>query len=305
MNRSTLFTLLVVGGLIAGLSAQNPPAPASSPQSAAPPATSTPSTNAAAPVPNDATHQQAAAVPDGLPSRELSGKVGLVRGVVKRLDPIHDQLVIHSFGGGDLKVNFDPRTQLLPENKPMLLTSMPAGSVISVDTVMENGKLFARSVRTNPSGSIAVELSGQVVRYDASKFELTLRDPLTPDNISLRITPSTVVVKGGQQSSPQALSDGMLVRVFFSPAEHVANNVEILAARGSSFTFEGRILSVDLRSRTVSLSNDTDQSIRELTFDSLNSDAVRMLREGARVSIEAEFDGDRYNVRKVTPAQGK
>ncbi|MGO8794729.1 MAG: hypothetical protein ACLQLC_07900 [Candidatus Sulfotelmatobacter sp.] len=291
MIRLLVTTLLLVGLVAAGAPAQDTP--------------SAPASNPATPPVNDSSHQQAATVPDGMPSRELSGKVGLVRGVVKRLDPIHDQLVIHSFGGGDLKVNFDPRTQLLPENEPMLLTSMPAGSVVSVDTVMENGKLFARSVRTNPSGAIAVELNGQVVRYNASKSELTLRDPLTPDNISLRITPGTIVVKGGQQSSAQALSDGMLVRVFFSPAEHVANNVEILAARGSSFTFEGRILSVDFRSRTVALSNDTDQSIRELSFDSLDPNTARMLREGARVNIQAEFDGDRYNVRKVSPTQAK
>ncbi len=291
MMRLLASTLLFVGWIASGAWAQDS-SPAPSP---------IPPTSAA----NDSSHQQASAFPDGMPSRELSGKVGLVRGVVKRLDPIHDQLVIHSFGGGDLKVNFDPRTQLFPEKKPMLLTSMPAGSVVSVDTVMENGKLFARSVRTNPSGSIAVELSGQVVHYNASKSELTLRDPLTPDSVSLRVTPNTVVVKGGQQSSVQALSDGMLVRVFFSPTEHVANNVEILAQPGSAFTFEGRIISVDLRSRTVALSNDTDQSIRELSFDSLDSNIARMLREGARVNIEAEFDGDRYNIRKVTVAQAK
>ncbi len=251
---------------------------------------------------NENSHAQAAAVPDGLPSKELSGKVGLVRGVVKRLDPIHDQLVIHSFGGHDLRINFDPRTQILPANKAMLLTSMPAGSVVSVDTVMENGKLFARSVRTSPSGSIAVELSGQIVRYDPSKSELTLHDPLTPDSISLRITPSTVVVKGGEQSSPQALSEGMLVRVFFSPAEHAANNIEILAARGSVFTFQGRIISVDLHSRTVALLNETDQSVRDLTFGTLDPGTMHMLRESANVNIEAEFDGDRYNIRKVSPS---
>lgn len=290
LHSTALFTALLVFGAASALAQDSPTTTSSTPSSAAS---------------TDASRQQAASVPDGLPSRELRGKVGLVRGVVKRLDPIHDQLVIHSFGGGDLKVNFDPRTQLLPENKPMLLTSLPAGSVVSVDTVMENGKLFARSVRTNPSGSIAVELSGQVVRYNVEKSELTLRDPLTPDNISLRITPGTVFVKGGQQSSVQALSEGMLVKVYFSPAEHVANNVEILAARGSLFTFEGRVISVDLRSRTVALSNDTDQSIRELSFGSLDPDAMRSLREGATVNIEAEFDGDRYNVRKVSPVQAK
>jgi len=89
------------------------------------------------------------------------------------------------------------------------------------------------------------------------------------------------------------------VRVQFSPKQKAATNVEILAERGNSFTFAGRIVSVDLRSRVLALSNDTDQSIRELNIGSLDSARVGLLREGADVSIQAEFDGDRYNVRTV------
>jgi hypothetical protein len=250
---------------------------------------------------DNASPQQAAAADDGLsPTRELRGKVSLVRGVVKRVDPVHDQLLIRSFGGGDLKIAFDPRTQLLPENASMHLTSIPVGSVVSVDTVIDGGKLFARTVRTGPSGSTAVELSGQVVRYDASKSELTLRDPISPENISLRVTAGTTIVNRGQPASPQALSAGMLVRVWFSPTEKAANNVEILAEPGSSFTFAGRIVAVDLRTHVLSLSNDTDQSLRELAFGSLDATSLHLLREGADVSIQAEFDGDHYNVRSVT-----
>jgi len=228
---------------------------------------------------------------------KLGGKVGLVRGVLKRLDPIHDQLLLHAFGGGDIRIAFDARTQLLPENAGTRLISIPPGSVVSVDTVIDQGKLFARSVRTGASE--AVELNGQVVRYDAGRSQLTLRDPMSPQNISLHITPSTMVSNLGQSVSPQALAPGMLVRVQFSPKQKAATNVEILAERGNSFTFEGRIVSVDLRSRVLALSNDSDQSIRELDIGSLGSAGVSLLREGADVSIQAEFDGDRYNVRTV------
>jgi hypothetical protein len=227
----------------------------------------------------------------------LGGKVGLVRGVLKRLDPIHDQLLLHAFGGGDIRIAFDARTQFVSENAGTRLISIPSGSVVSVDTVIDQGKLSARSVRTGVSES--VELNGQVVRYDAAKSQLTLRDPMSPQNISLHIAPSTLVVNRGQSVSPQALSLGMLVRVQFSPKQKAATNVEILAERGNSFTFEGRIVSVDLRARVLALSNDSDQSIRELNIGSLDSAGVSLLREGADVSIQAEFDGDRYNVRTV------
>jgi hypothetical protein len=39
--------------------------------------------------------------------------------------------------------------------------------------------------------------------------------------------------------------------------------------------------------------------VRELAIGSLDDASLRLLREGADVSIQAEFDGDRYNVRTV------
>ncbi len=238
---------------------------------------------------------------DGLSPAELSGnKVGLVRGIVKRTDAVHDLLVVRAFGGRDIRIAFDPRTQLLPENTQMRLTSIPAGSIVSVDTVIDNGKLFARAVRTGPSGSTAVELNGRVVRFDAGKSRLIMRDPISPENVSLRVTPSTAVVSQGRAASAQSLTDGMLVRVRLSTDPDTASNIEILAKRGDSFVFQGRILSLDLRSRMVALSNDTDKSVRELAVSSLDAGSLDLLREGADVNIEAEFDGDRYNVRSVT-----
>ena len=70
---------------------------------------------------------------------------------------------------------------------------------------------------------------------------------------------------------------------------------------GSSFLFEGRIIGVDLRSRSLVLSNDSDHSVRELALGPLDATSLSLLREGADVNVQAEFDGDRYNVRSVTP----
>ena len=259
---------------------------------AAPPATAT-----------DGGPQGSVAVVDTSSEPIPGRKVGLVRGVVKRLDPIHDQLLIHTFGGGDIRIAFDGRTQLFSENMRTRFTSIPAGSVVSVDTVIDGGKLFARAVRTGSSND-AAELSGQVVGYNAAKSRLTLRDPSSPEGVSLRITSSTTVVNHGQPASLQALSPGMLVRVWFSPAENAANRVEILAERGNSFTFEGRVIALDLRSHVLSLSNNTDQSVRELAIGTLDANSLSLLREGADVSIQAEFDGERYSVRTVAAALG-
>jgi hypothetical protein len=248
--------------------------------------------------PGDSIPQTTASTADVPPPGGPRAKVGLVRGVLKRLDPIHDQLLIHSFGGKDIRIAFDGRTQLLPENAHLHLTGISTGSVVSVDTVIDGGKLFARSVRTGPSN--AAELDGQVLRYDATKSQLTLRDPISPEGISLHVAPSATVVNQGQPASPQILSAGMLVRVWLSPTENAANKVEILAERGNSFTFEGRIVAVDLRSGIVALANNSDQSVRELAIGSLDAGTLALLREGANVNIKADFDGDRYNVHTVT-----
>jgi hypothetical protein len=238
-------------------------------------------------------------IPNLSPTELPGGRIGLVRGVVKRMDPIHDQMLVHAFGGGDLTIAFDPRTSLLPENSNMHLTSLPIGAVVSVDTAMENGKLFARSIRTGQSGNGAVELNGKIVRYDADKSRLILRDSINPKNISLKLTSGTVITNRGHATTAQELSSDMLIRVWFSPGQQTANNIEILAKRGDSFVFEGRVIGMDLRTRTVAISNDTDQSVRELALGSLDSTALGLLREGAYVNIQAVFDGDRYNVHRV------
>jgi len=254
----------------------------------------------------EASRQSAPAIARPSAEELPSSKVGLVRGVVKRTDPIKDELVVRAFGGGDVKIAFDPRTCFLPENANLHLTSIPAGAVVSVDTVIDNGKLFARSVRTDKPGANGIELNGKVVRYDAGRSRLVLRDPISPDSVSLRISPSTVVIDQGRSVSPQDLSEGMLVRIWFSPTQNVAKNIEILTKRGDSFVFQGRILSVDLRSNVLALSNNTDQSVRELAVGTLDAISRGLLREGAEVNIQAQFDGDRYNVRSValvTPNQ--
>jgi len=236
---------------------------------------------------------------DGLPSEgSHSVKVSLVRGVLRRLDPVHDELLVRAFGGGDVRIAFDPQTQLLTENAHTRFTSLTLGSVVSIDTVMNGGKLFALSVRAGSSST--TELNGQVLRYDAPKSQLALRDPISPEGISLKITSGTVVVNQGQATSAQSLSPGTLVKAWFSGPQRAASRIEILAEPGNSFTFEGRIVAVDLRSRVLALSNDTDQSVRELAIDSLDLTSLSLLRQDANVRIQAEFDGDRYKVRTVS-----
>src|SRR5580698_6696984 len=204
-------------------------------QSTAPGSSSTPSSDGSPPKPvvrND----------DLFPAAKLDGKVSLVRGVLKRVDPIHDQFVVQAFGGGEIKVGFDGQTKFLsaaststastPNASTPDALNIPAGSVISLDVVTEGGRLFAKSVRT---GTVSpAEINGQVVGYDPTRSRLTLRDAASMKEFSLRINPSTSIVNQGHPISAQALATGMLVRAHFSAKENAASDVEVLAERGRS-----------------------------------------------------------------------
>jgi hypothetical protein len=233
------------------------------------------------------------------PAHKVTGKVSLVRGVLKQIDPIHDQLIVRTFGGGDVRIGFDGRTKLSPESAGMHVTGIRTGSVVSVDTALQDGKLFASAVRVGASST--AELNGQIVGFDPTRSRLTVRDPISPENIVVRVGPDTIITQADKSATPQALLPGALVTVSFSSPDKTAKHIEVLAERGGFFTFRGRILAIDLRARTLSLSNDTDQSLRELAFGSLDSQSLSLLREGDNVTIQAEFDGDRYNVRSVAP----
>src|SRR5207244_7194660 len=140
----------------------------------------------------------------------------------------------------------------------------------------------------------------QVVRYDAAKSQLTLRDPMSSENFSLKITPSSVVLNQGKAIAAQNLVTGTLVRAWFSGAQKTVTKLEILAEPGHSFTFQGKVVALDLRARVLSLSSDTDDSIRELAIDSLDSASLGLLKDNANVKILAEFDGERYKVRSLS-----
>ena len=232
------------------------------------------------------------------PPMPLGDKIGLVRGTLKGIDPVFDQLVLQTFGDGELRIKFDQRTELLSSTAHAKLTSLPAGSVLSIDTVTtQDGKLFARSVRS--SASSYAELNGQVINYDASRAELTLRDPVSPEDVSLRLTPKTTIIRQGQTASIGILSPGMLVLVWALPVQKTVERIEILAKPGDSFTFAGKVIAVNLREHVLSLLNDSDQSLHELHFLSPSNNELALLREGNSVTITAEFDGSHYNVRSI------
>ena len=243
------------------------------------------------------------------------GKSTVIGGAIRAVDPVRDQFTLNVFGGRTLKVLFDERTQVYRDGLKGTLRDLRAGDHVSVETVLDGTTVFARSVRSL-SGSPEGECQGQVMKYDPSDRELTVRDALSRRPVQLRVPAGTAVLRQSQAASSSAdiassdLSTGTLVSVKFqsdNKGHGVATQIAILAAPGSSFVFVGNVVSLDLHSGFLALVDPRDDKRYDIFFDSAHLPMIRDLHEGADLSVTAGFDGARYVATEITmnPASDK
>jgi len=233
-----------------------------------------------------------------------AGKVSVVGGAVQHLDSVHDVLVIRVFGGRDMKIAFDTRTSVVQNNRPIRISTLQPGTLVSIDTTPNGSALFAKTIRVN-SGTAGLELRGQVVSYDASRSTVTVRDDLSLSTAKVTVSPQTKISSSGATRS--ALREGELVHVKLSTSgqrDLMAQSIEILAEPGRTYTLQGILTAVDLRSRTASISTAGDAGTYEVGLDRLDQASARNLREGTAVRVDAQFDGKRYNARSLQVLSG-
>ncbi len=291
---------LATGFLLAGISYGQAPAPpaASAAIVSSPPVISVVQESEPPPDNAEIALDPASLLPD-LPSLG-PGKATLVGGTVERLDRVQDRLTLKVFGGGKMKVVFDPRTRIYRDGSPASAADLRPGDRVYVDTILDGSTVFARNIRlksTAPTG----ESQGVIVSYRRS--ELVMRDQLSPHSVTVRLSPSTRIVKGDKTSSASELVPGTLIAVKFGAQQDgrdLAQEVSVLAVPGSSFTFAGEVISVDLRTGLLVLNSSTDRKTYEIYLEQAAGTVDDNLRQGAQVSVIARFDGDRYVARNVT-----
>ena len=240
----------------------------------------------------------ASLLPD-LPSLSPS-KATLVGGTVERLDRVQDRVTLKVFGGGKMKIVFDPRTRIERDGVPATAADLRPGQRIYVDTVLDGSTVFARNIHLK-SAAPTGESRGVIVSYRSG--ELTMRDQLSPNSVKVRLSPSTKITKGDKSTSASDLVPGTLIAVKFGAQQDgrdLAQEVAVLAMPGSSFTFAGEVLNVDLRTGLLVLTSSTDRKTYEIYLDQSAGTVDDNLRQGANVSVIARFDGDRYVARSVT-----
>jgi hypothetical protein len=234
------------------------------------------------------------------------GPASLIGGTVRRVDPIRDRMVVRAFGGRDISIDYDVRTNVLRGAARADLREVRPGTRVYVDTILKDGRIFAKTLRIE-GGSVLGETRGQVLGYDAGRGLLKVRDIISAQPLILRLTSRTDIRSGDQPASTADLVNGTLVEINFqgvSDGPSVAETIKVMARPGSTFVFTGRIAVIDLRDSHVTLYGQSGQNTFEVGLHSLPASERLQLKQGADVIVHARFDGEKYEAQSIEPASG-
>jgi hypothetical protein len=151
------------------------------------------------------------------------------------------------------------------------------------------------------TGSEAADARGQVVSNDAATGRITVQDELSAQPVTFRVTPATVVNSSAGKTTIAQLQPGSLVTVKFAPDRRdrdVAQEVSVIAAPGSVFTFYGKITYLNMSTRTLAVANESDKKTYDIRFTSaaVNPEA---LQQGKQVLVKARFNGSGYTADNI------
>jgi hypothetical protein len=248
---------------------------------------------------------QAPAHVQGLPPLP-SGKATLIGGVAEKVDHVRDLLVLDIFGGGKLKVLFDERTRVFDGTKTVPVDELKNGERVYVDTVLDGTNIFARNIRMS-GGVPSAGTEGQIVSFNASTGDFVFRDTLAAEPVKMKLAPGARILHDGQTVSRSELRDGTLVKVVFQPSKEgraTVEQVSILAVPGTAFAFVGRLEYLDLHRGFMTLVDPRDNASYDVYLGSIVPAATHNLKEGMMISIEAAFDGRRYEAQTLTTIAG-
>lgn len=258
-------------------------------------------------------NQESRVAPDLPP--QPKGKTTLLGGKIRIVDHVRDRIVLDVFGGGHMTVLFDERTHVFRADQHGSLDDLKDGERAYVDTTLDGKDIFARNIRVLPAVPTG-EGKGQIVEYDATRRELTLRDTLSPRPVKMRLTAGATIVHGDEAATPADLQPGTLVTLSFVPGAFVpggdkqsdrqpmVSQVSILASPGATFFFSGQVTFLDLHRGMVVIVDPRDNKSYEVYVDANDRELARKIQEGTDVMVEARFNGTHYEARNVTVNSG-
>ncbi len=229
-------------------------------------------------------------------------KASLVGGTIDKLDRVRDEFTVQVFGGGKMKMSYDPRTRIYQNGVTAAASDLREGDRVYVDTILSQGQIFACNIRLKTNATAGAS-QGMILSYRSDKGELLVRDSLSPEPLKIRLTSGTLLVKDGHPASTSELEQGTLVAVQFGSEKDghaVAREVSVLATPGSNFTFGGEVAALDLSIGLMVLNSSSGHKTYEIYLDPSIVAINHGLRPGASVTAVANYDGSRYVARSLT-----
>ena len=234
--------------------------------------------------------------PDPLKASKLS----LVGGTVKSIDQIRDHMTVRIYGAGNMKVKFDQRTHFYRDGREITQVGVKRGDRVYLDTQLNQGSVFARNVHVETRNAPA-DASGQIVSFDPGSGEMVVRDELANAPVKFRVMQTTAIRSKNTTGNRTDLRPGALIAVKFSPQsrnEAAADEVQIIAEPGTSFTYFGRVTHLDLRAGLLDIENQSDGKNYEVHFDG-STRIPENLTVGSEVTVVATFMGNNYTAQSV------
>jgi hypothetical protein len=238
-----------------------------------------------------------------LEPKELPGKpMSLIGGIATKVDPIRNRVEVQPFGGGKkIPVRFDERSHVFRDGRETTVMGIHKGERVYVDTMLLDGKIFAKNLRV-VTKTEAAEARGQVVAVNPRTNEITMLDNLTGQNVRFQVTPRTAIQLRGETSTAADLKPGTLLDVMFAPGQKggTAQQVLVLAVPGESFIFAGRVTHLDISQGTVAIENESDEKNYTVYFNPSGVEDRERLTLGSQVTARATFDGRNYHAQQLT-----
>ncbi|HYL12679.1 MAG TPA: hypothetical protein VEV41_06570 [Terriglobales bacterium] len=228
-------------------------------------------------------------------------KVTLIGGIVAKLDPVRDRMAVRPFGGGQMEIAFDMRTKIYRDGAVAGMHDLRPGNHVYVDTMLNGDQVFAKTIRIDTKAGQG-DLRGQVVGYKSDRGILSVKERVSPQPFRLHVTPQTAVTINHRPASVTEIQPGAIVVINFAPGSggaDEAQQIQVLANPGQSFTFVGKITFLDLSSKRIAIANQSDNETYDLGIDSVLRSQMRGLREGSQAIITAVFDGKQYQARTI------
>jgi hypothetical protein len=236
------------------------------------------------------------------------GESTVIGGLIGAVDPVQDILTLDVYGGHPMKIYFDERTHFYRDGRKTPLSDLKPEERASVETVLDGTDVYALSVHMltrTPQG----ECQGQILRYDANRGVLTVRNSLSGVPIELHVEPSTKIARVGQptfMSQGEGLGDlrrGALASIQFEPDNQgsgIADHISILAIPGSDFEFSGKVTWLDMHTADIALLDPRDGNSYTIYFSPALFPQARNLHNGSKVRVTASFDGHHYVASTMT-----